>query len=250
MEKCYNDDCKKDIKEMKKKLGEYREFNGKLYDDIDSLEDDIREKDKFASKLSRERNKLQEELKSAYEKLEVKNKDVKTLEESLKKQKEISQQFFMKIMSENKALQKDLDEASERVKGFQENSNVQDKSKENEVIKEIILLEEEIDNLKISNADKETILTITEAEKKELVDKIEIMEAEKETAKETDVVESVTAKSLEEELCLSGFERQMFECKHCEMTFLNMNDLKYHVKEIHVDQARGNLICLQNQIAN
>ena len=153
-------------------------------------------------------------------------------------------------MSENKALQKDLDEATKKVKGFEENSNIQDKSKENEVIAEIVLLEEEIENLELSNADKETILKRTEAEKKELIDKIEIMEAEKETAKETDVVESFTAKSLEEELCLSGFERQMFECKHCETTFLNMNDLKYHVKEIHVDQARETLIRLQNQIAN
>ena len=232
MEKCSYEDCKKDLKEIKKKLGEYREFNGKLYDDVDSLEDDIREKDKFASKLSRDRNKLQEELKSSHEKLEVRNKEVKTLEESLKKQKEISQQFFMKIMSENKALQKDLDEASKKVKGFEENSNIQDKSKENEVIAEIVLLEEEIENLK-------NYFKRTEAEEKELVDKIEVMEAEKETAKETDVVESVTAKSLEEELCLSGFERQMFECKHCETTFLNMNDLKNHVKEIHFNQAKG-----------
>ena len=59
---CSKEDCKKAFKDVKHKLGEYREFNGKLYDDIDSLEDDIREKDKFASKLSRERNKLQEEL--------------------------------------------------------------------------------------------------------------------------------------------------------------------------------------------
>ena len=69
-------------------------------------------------------------------------------------------------MSENKALQKDLDEASKKVKGFEENSKIQDKSKENEVIAEILLLEEEIENLKISNADKETILKRTEAEKK------------------------------------------------------------------------------------
>ena len=49
---------------MKKKLREYRDCNGKLYDDIDALEEDIRDKDKFVSKVTRERNKLKKKLSS------------------------------------------------------------------------------------------------------------------------------------------------------------------------------------------
>ena len=48
---------------QKKKVKEFREFNSKLHDDIDGLEEDIKAKDEFVTKLTRERNKLQAELK-------------------------------------------------------------------------------------------------------------------------------------------------------------------------------------------
>ena len=47
---------------QKKKVKEFREFNSKLHDDIDGLEEDIKAKDEFVTILTRERNKLQTEL--------------------------------------------------------------------------------------------------------------------------------------------------------------------------------------------
>ena len=46
---CANNACKT-------KLREFRENNGKLYDEIYSLEDDIKEKDAFAERVVRQRN--------------------------------------------------------------------------------------------------------------------------------------------------------------------------------------------------
>ena len=45
---CANNACKT-------KLREFREINGKLYDEIYSLEDDIKEKDAFAEKVVRQK---------------------------------------------------------------------------------------------------------------------------------------------------------------------------------------------------
>ena len=68
------------VKNEKKKLSEYRDFNSKLYNDIDMLEEDVKDKDEFITKLTRERNKLQNDLKFATEKIDLKNSDIMKLE--------------------------------------------------------------------------------------------------------------------------------------------------------------------------
>ena len=50
-----------------------------------------------------------------------------------------------------------------------------------------------------------------------------------------------------EELGLNGLDSQMLNCNHCENTFLNKKDLKKHVKDKHVAQARNNLITLERK---
>ena len=246
MESCSNEDCQQSIRDMKKKLREYRDCNGKLYDDIDALEEDIRDKDKFVSKVTRERNKLQEEIKLLNGTIERKNKDVENLEESIKKQKQTSQQFFMKIMSENKALHKQLDEVSEKVKISENNFTLKDGEKENELKKEIDILEAEIENLKSSNTEKEIKLQRTAAEKTELVERIENMLNEKEEVQEEDTIVCSTAKSLEEEL--SEFQSQKFKCKYCDFRVGRSSDFQDHIVS-HKKEALMQLTSVEKNIS-
>ena len=53
---CENSNCKK-------KLREYRDPIGKLYDEIDSVEKDLKERDDFLQKVIKERNDYKRETK-------------------------------------------------------------------------------------------------------------------------------------------------------------------------------------------
>ena len=64
-QKKYTDDSNApvEVKQLKKRLNEYRDANTKLYKDIDDLENDIRGKDEFAEKMVKARNDCQKEIR-------------------------------------------------------------------------------------------------------------------------------------------------------------------------------------------
>ena len=240
---------------QKKKVKEFREFNSKLHDDIDGLEEDIKAKDEFVTKLTRERNKLQAELKFYTGKVEAKNQDIERLEEDGKKQKEVAQKFFMKIMGENKVLKEQLEDANKDLEIFKKES---DKDKSNEetrekaMLSEIDVLEKEIAKLHTTNSEKQTTLDKIEEEKNELIGKIVTLETKIENSetKEPNYVEHLTARSLEEELSVCGADiLTAFQCKHCDSNFLSKETLKNHVKEVHVQEAKMNMIKVERKIA-
>ena len=102
-------------------------------------------------------------------------------------------------------------------------------------------------NEKVSQLDEEIIVMKKQLEDQK--DEIDIKRNENVISVESNIA-TETVKSLQEELGLNELDSQMLECNHCENTFLNKKDLKKHVKDIHVAQARSNLITLERKIAS
>ena len=153
-------------------------------------------------------------------------------------------------MADNKALTKHLEEANEKIEVLENNFKLKDNSKEEKLMADIVVLEDEIQDLIKSVAEKEYSLKRTKEENKELADNIQFLEAEKKTVDLKLVADNSTAKSLEEELCSTGFQSKMFRCNHCEITFSNKIGLKKHLTEIHVYQAERDLSHLEKIVFN
>ena len=63
-------------------------------------------------------------------------------------------------------------------------------------------------------------------------------------------VEDSTTKSLEEELSVCGADiLTAFQCKHCDNNFSSKEMLKSHLKAVHVQEAKLNLIKIERKIA-
>lgn len=247
-------ELKESLKNEKKKLSEYRDFNSKLYDDIGMLEEDVKDKDSFITKLTRERNKLQNDVKFATEKFDLKNIDISKLEENQKKQKETSQQFLRQIMDENAKLKQQLEamknkEAAEEVNKL---NIVKLQYKENDLKAEISKLEQEIEKLCVVHAEKEFLIEEIGFENKVLTERVLILEEEKrniERENGENADEGFTAKSLEEEIASFGFRSQtLFECTYCSSKTPSKADLKKHVEETHLNQARIELAKVEKKV--
>ena len=252
-------DLKDVCESQKKKLREYRETNSKLYDDIADIEDDIKEKDNFSEKLRKQRNDLEIEVKHLLDKVERKNEDILRIESTANKKEDNSNDIIKALEHENEDLKEQLKIVIGKLRVLENEKNCETlkaRTKEQEMLAEVQCLEEEIQQLQEENDEKDAIMKQIEEEKKVLNDKVHLLEAENEMdlAAEDHNDDIPTFKTLEEELeeaCKEGeILLKTFSCKECDVALSNKNDLKKHMKEVHIQEARMRLFFLQKNVTN
>jgi DNA repair exonuclease SbcCD ATPase subunit len=250
-----------DLKEIgeaqKKKIKEYREFNSKLFEDIDQLEVDIKEKDDFANKLKKKRNDLEIEVKHLLKKMELRNEDILKLDIDLNKQKEVSNNAIKVLGEENERLKEQMELAFRKVEAFEKERNerkANEDVQENELLKEMKELNQEISNLKEINLGKEKQIQQIVEEKEALDEKILVLEIESGKVDESKMEnEAKSFHSLAEEFKLCGItnaESAQFKCKHCDKAFGTKDGLKNHVDNIHKKDTLMKLINMEQKLLN
>ena len=248
-----------DLKEIgeaqKKKLKEYREFNSKLYEDIDQLENDIKEKDDFANKLRKKRNNLEMEVKQLFEKMELRNENILKLDLDLKNQKEASHIAIKVLSEENERFKDQANLANSKIEAFEKEKRerkTKEDVKENELLKEIKELSQEITNLKEINLGKEKQIQQLVEEKEALDEKVDVLQIESGKVDENRMEnEARSLHSLAEEFNLCGItnaESAKFKCKHCDKAFASKDDLKNHVDNIHKKVTLMKLVNLKQKL--
>ena len=277
MEKvCPSGDCKKaledlvnacskhrkaavDLKEIseaqKRKLKEYREFNVKLYEDIDQLELDIKEKDDFANKLMKKRNDLEIEVKNLLEKIEIRNKDILELDFDLNNQKEVANNAIKALSEENERLKEQNELVFKKTEAFEKEINTKkakEDFQENELLKEMKELSQEINNLKEMNLGKEKEIQQLIEEKEALDEKVHVLEIN--IGKDNEIKmekESGSLHSIAEEFNLCGIKNTdstKFKCKHCDKAFGSKDGLKSHIENLHTKDALKELISMEQKL--